>query len=265
MAARNGGRGRRRARPECAAPMLALVAAAVLALALPAGGEMSVTSVQPRALPLRGGTTVTVHGTGFVDAPTLSCRFGLSDVPAYFDSTGTLHCISPQGPAGFAAVQIALGGDGDGDGDITRSSDTTVLFRAPPLVTAVSPAVGVAHVPTSVHVFGGNLVAGTACGVRTRAGTAELPGARVSSALTRCEVGPLAIGLHTLGAGLASADESVPLVLDSELPFPVMRAGEGATRVKPLVTDEGGGVVVEVDTGAVSCASAWPDAARPIA
>ena len=114
-------------------------------------------------VPLLGGVAVTVRGTGFVNAASIMCRFGALQVPAYFASSSAVTCVSPQGYAGFASVQVAVGADQDGDLDVTHARDSTILFRVPSQVTSLLPRVSVTHIPTSVHIIGANLIAAAKC------------------------------------------------------------------------------------------------------
>ena len=209
-----------------------------------------VSSIEPCTVPLQGGVAVTVRGTGFVDAALLVCRFGALQVPAYFASSSAVTCVSPQGYAGFASVQVAVGAGHDGDLDVTQGRDSTVLFRVPSLVTSLLPRVSVTDTPTSVHILGANLIAGATCGLRSRSGVAEAPGHFASSALTRCEVNPLSLGHYVLGVGTKGGDGA--LILDSERSFVVSTGGDRILNAVPLTGSPTGGAMVSISAGAVS-------------
>jgi hypothetical protein len=120
--------------------------------------EAAVASVAPQAGPVGGNTTVTVHGSGFLDAPTLRCRFGDDAweeafvVPARFVSPDELECVSPAEPtgAGAGAVPVEVTNNGV---DYTFNG-VPFLTYDPPRVHLVSPRRGLAQGGTLVSVTG---------------------------------------------------------------------------------------------------------------
>ncbi|KAL7434371.1 hypothetical protein ACHAXM_004035 [Skeletonema potamos] len=57
--------------------------------------QLSLVEAKPLRGFVGGGTAVTITGTGFVDVPTLSCRFGTIAVEAKFISQNMIECSSP--------------------------------------------------------------------------------------------------------------------------------------------------------------------------
>src|SRR5262249_4900170 len=61
----------------------------------------TIASIDPPYGPTSGGTTVTVHGTGFVDASRLLLRFGGAPATALVAlNTTTLQAVTPRGAQG---------------------------------------------------------------------------------------------------------------------------------------------------------------------
>eukprot|EP00126_Sphaerothecum_destruens_P011155 Sdes_comp20866_c0_seq2m17764 len=58
-----------------------------------------------------GGTFVQVHGTGFQNIQTLSCKFGSISVPASFHSATLITCSAPPHSPGVVAVEVSLNGN----------------------------------------------------------------------------------------------------------------------------------------------------------
>lgn len=76
------------------------------------GASLAVSSIYPLGAPTRGGTYVTLTGTGFHDLGDVRVRFGrLGAVQAIVHSNqSTLECITP--PASVMAVRPAISLDG---------------------------------------------------------------------------------------------------------------------------------------------------------
>eukprot|EP01065_Artemidia_motanka_P042386 TRINITY_DN5682_c0_g1_i2.p1 TRINITY_DN5682_c0_g1~~TRINITY_DN5682_c0_g1_i2.p1 ORF type:complete len:2287 (+),score=436.35 TRINITY_DN5682_c0_g1_i2:68-6928(+) len=98
-----------------------------------------VLGVAPSVADKRGGTAVTVTGTGFVPSANVSCRFAEANVsvPATRISSTTLHCVAPpvNNPVcGGAPVEVAIGIDH------FCPSTAKLLRYSPPGLSSVSPA-----------------------------------------------------------------------------------------------------------------------------
>eukprot|EP00126_Sphaerothecum_destruens_P011154 Sdes_comp20866_c0_seq1m17759 len=72
---------------------------------------LSVLSVEPDCCLETGGTFVQVHGTGFQNIQTLSCKFGSISVPASFHSATLITCSAPPHSPGVVAVEVSLNGN----------------------------------------------------------------------------------------------------------------------------------------------------------
>jgi len=73
--------------------------------------ELSLEDVSPSRGFTTGGTLVTITGTGFMDVPTIACRFGSILVEGRFKSSNEIECLSPQvSQAGCDELQVALNG-----------------------------------------------------------------------------------------------------------------------------------------------------------
>ena len=72
---------------------------------------VTLASVSPHMGPVSGNTVVEVHGSGFVDSPLLACRFGkLALVPAVFDTSSHVTCVTPAMSAGIQGVEVTTNG-----------------------------------------------------------------------------------------------------------------------------------------------------------
>jgi len=70
-----------------------------------------VDRVEPAAGPSsRGGTMVTVRGTGFVDSSELACLFGEEEVPGYLLDAFTILCRAPPQAPGAVPVMVTTNG-----------------------------------------------------------------------------------------------------------------------------------------------------------
>ena len=90
---------------------------------------VTLTSVSPHMGPVSGNTVVEVYGSGFVDSPLLACRFGkLALVPAVFDTSSHVTCVTPAMAAGIQGVEVTTNG-------VDLSANSLQFFvEAPPQV-----------------------------------------------------------------------------------------------------------------------------------
>ena len=73
--------------------------------------QLSLVDAKPLRGFVCGGTAVTITGTGFVDVPSLSCRFGGTVVKAKYISRNMIECRSPPaGEVGKVDLDISLNG-----------------------------------------------------------------------------------------------------------------------------------------------------------
>jgi hypothetical protein len=172
-----------------------------------------VRAVTPAAGPETGGTLLTVHGDGFVNAPTLACRFtrvGGSgealaiDVPATWLAAEAVQCVAPPLPAAPAdgaarsgaarifALSVTLNGVDFAPGvpasDAAEDASAAPLFAffAPPEVRGALPPFGSLEGGTAVTLVGSRL--------------APLSGDGAPIAAALCRFGRLAVGAEVVNA-----------------------------------------------------------------
>jgi hypothetical protein len=74
-------------------------------------GVETVTSVSPSTGPSTGGTVVRVRGSGFLNVAELSCSFGATIVPAKWQSSIFVQCVSPsKSPGTQLTVKVSNNG-----------------------------------------------------------------------------------------------------------------------------------------------------------
>ena len=57
--------------------------------------DILLRSVSPSMGAARGGTVLSVRGSGFVESKQLTCRVGEVSVPATFKSATSIRCVTP--------------------------------------------------------------------------------------------------------------------------------------------------------------------------
>jgi len=112
-----------------------------------------VTMVSPRTGPLGGSTVIAIDGSDFVDTPAVSCRFGDVRVPAIFQSSSRISCISP---ANEKAESVPLHFTLNGVDYIPTSYLFT--YQAPLLITGMSPILGSEAGGTVVTISGSDFL-----------------------------------------------------------------------------------------------------------
>ena len=124
----------------------------------------AVTSISPTAGPLAGGTSVTIHGTGFTGATAVA--FGLNAATGVVVNSATQ--ITATAPAGSGTVDVTVTTPG---GTSPTSSADQFTYVAVPAVTSISPTFGPAAGTTSVTINGSGFTGATAVKFGTIAGT----------------------------------------------------------------------------------------------
>ena len=107
----------------------------------------TVASISPRIGSFKGGTALTINGTGFSPAATVK----IGDTPATsvtFLSPHVLSAIAPPG-AGTVAVRVTTSG-----GTSAASAAGQYTYGKPPAITAVSPGAGSAAGGQQVRITG---------------------------------------------------------------------------------------------------------------
>ncbi len=114
----------------------------------------TISSLGPNAGPLRGGTTVVVHGTHLLGAT--SVMFGSKSARILGTPTdGTIRVVAPAG-RGVVAVRVTTPG-----GTSALGSRDTYSYDAAPTVASLAPAEGPAGGGTLVTVHGSGLLGAT--------------------------------------------------------------------------------------------------------
>ncbi|KAH8076572.1 hypothetical protein JL721_583 [Aureococcus anophagefferens] len=94
--------------------------------------------VAPRSAPAFGATLATVYGAHFLDAPTLTCRWGdLGTSPATFVAAGELRCATVSA-ANVSSARLTVSNNGVDFGDV----GAVARFWPEPSLDAVVPSAG---------------------------------------------------------------------------------------------------------------------------
>jgi hypothetical protein len=143
----------------------------------------AVTSISPAKGPAKGGTTVTVHGSGFLPVAGADLALvGTVKVAASCSSSTTCTVTVPAHAAGVAAIRVSAE-DGPASAAVGAGDYTYV---AAPSVTSLSPAKGTVKGGTRVVIHGANLTGASA----VHFGTAKATGVKVVSAAEVTAVAP---------------------------------------------------------------------------
>ncbi|WP_285597436.1 IPT/TIG domain-containing protein [Kineosporia sp. NBRC 101731] len=116
----------------------------------------TVTNVTPATGPIAGGNTVTITGTGFTGAPTVS--FGTGNTSSLVTVVSPTQ-ITATVPGGSGSVDVRVTTTG-GTSPNTGADD--YLYAGTPTVTNVSPGAGPVAGATNVTITGTNLTGATA-------------------------------------------------------------------------------------------------------
>ncbi len=113
-------------------------------------------SVKPDNVPSAGGTTVIVHGTGFLPTVGLSCVFGSSNpVPATFISNNEVHCSTPLHSPFSTVLWVSL--ISGKDVEVAGRGGIPFTFHRTPAVYSIHPMFGYVNGGTTVTIRGLNL------------------------------------------------------------------------------------------------------------
>ncbi len=144
-----------------------------------------VTRILPVSGPSYRGSVVTVHGSGFLNKETLTCRFDDTIVPATWWSPAHMSCRAPGGPPRLMLFEVSNNAK-----DFTSSGLT--YWRQPDAsVHKIVPDRGLATGQTLVFVRGSNFVNTTA--LRCKFESLEVRATYISSRLVTC-IAPSHIG-----------------------------------------------------------------------
>jgi IPT/TIG domain len=154
--------------------------------------SVQVRAVEPTVGPARGGTVVTVTGSGFADSADLSCEVGWRRAAAVYVSSTELSCVVPPAATSSAAttaaaVRVSNNGVDFAPESSRSSSSSGAVFTYVGAVTAQSVT------PSSGSVAGGTVLRITGIGL-------------TSVATTQCVIG------DTVVAAVAAADSDDALL-----------------------------------------------------
>ncbi|KAJ5661426.1 uncharacterized protein N7477_009042 [Penicillium maclennaniae] len=123
----------------------------VAALAIPV-----VSLVNPTTGPTAGGNTVSIIGSGFINATAVT--FGSAAATSYtVVSATTINAVVPAGPSGGGSVSVRVTSPGG-----TSAAGTTYTYIAAPVVSNVSPTTGPAAGGNTVSIIGSGFTNATA-------------------------------------------------------------------------------------------------------
>jgi hypothetical protein len=159
----------------------------------------AVTGVSPATVSTTGGATVTVTGTDLTGVTTV--RIGGATVPARAVTATSLTAVVPARAAG--AVDVVVRGP---SGTSTAGPAARLTYVAPPapVVSALTPSVGLTNEVTPVVVTGANFGSAT----RVTVGGVSVGFLRLSDTSLRLTLGPRAAGgvaVQVTGPGGLSA------------------------------------------------------------
>jgi IPT/TIG domain len=145
--------------------------------------SVHVRAVEPAVGPARGGTVVTVTGSGFADSADLSCDVGERRAAAVYISSTALSCVVPpaastSGSTTAVAVKVSINGV---DFAPDSSSSSAAVFTYVGAVTAQSVT------PTSGSVAGGTVLRITGVGLTSVATTQCVIGDTIVAAAVAAE------------------------------------------------------------------------------
>lgn len=109
-----------------------------------------VTSVAPSSGPTSGGASVTLTGTGFTGATTVTFA-GIPATSFMVNSATQITAVTPAGSAGAAAVSVTTPGG-------TSAPDAFFFYAAPPALDSGGPAQGPTAGGVVVTLTGSNLL-----------------------------------------------------------------------------------------------------------
>lgn len=108
--------------------------------------------VDPREGPVRGGTNITVSGTGFSKTSTIMCKVGGKEVPGRYINAQQIVCEAPKGEKpGYVPLQIAVQPG-------LWSSAVKYLYYETPVAASISPNCGPDFGYTQIEVTGENFL-----------------------------------------------------------------------------------------------------------
>jgi hypothetical protein len=207
----------------------------------------TVTRVEPAEGPASGGTAVTITGSGFTSASTVS--FGAVEAGGVtFESATQIKAVSPAG-SGTVEVTVTSGG-------VTSATSPADSFSytpappPPPTVTRVEPAEGPASGGTAVTITGSGFTSASTVSF----GAVEAGGVTFESATQIKAVSPAGSGtveVTVTSGGVTSATSPA----DSFSYTPAPPPPPTVTRVEPAEGPASGGTAVTITGSGFTSAS----------
>ena len=159
----------------------------------------TVTSLSPSTGSSAGGTTVTIHGTGFASGAAV--YFGSKPASSVTVNSSTLvTAVSPSGTAG-GVVKVTVTTTGGTSADTAAASFTYEAASSTPSVSSVSPSSGLSAGGTTVYVYGTNFTSGAAVYFGSTAAT----GVTVNSSTSITAVSPSGTAGNTVHITVTTA------------------------------------------------------------
>lgn len=151
---------------------------------------------------LRGGTVVTIHGSGFLNTVDVSCVFGASIVPAVVYDDETLQCRTLSHRPGVVNVSVIA------EGTLMHPVEQSLQFAYVPDVSVdkIKPQFGYTAGEFTVFVFGSNFINVTALGCRFADMTTR--GLYLSNTSMMC-LAPSPLGRNLLASTLVKVEVTV--------------------------------------------------------
>ena len=155
----------------------------------------SLVGISPNVTYGLGTTAAIIYGSNFTASPNLACWFNMVQlIPAQWIDANSVLCTLPGASDGIKSIHVT------GDG-VHYSDPITVMYRAVPTVSSLTPSSGSWHGGTTITVFGSNfdLTSSNALcmlgGLTTTAADIQVPARVLSSTQLTC-VTPAVSGSH---------------------------------------------------------------------
>lgn len=205
----------------------------------------TVTAVSPAAISSAGATVMTITGTDFDGAPTVT--FGGTACPVTASTATSITCTSPAHAAGVVDI-IVTNSDTQ-----TGTLASTLIYLDAPTVSAVSPSAGALAGGTTLTITGTNFYTGATVDVGGAACTiVSLSATSISCTTTAKAAGTYAVTVTNVDAqagNLAASYTYQPAPTVTSVAFNAGAVG-GGTTVTVNGTDFVAGATVLFDTSA---------------
>ena len=109
---------------------------------------ITISSHMPKGVLAEGGTRLAISGTGFLNAGSLTCKFGIKIVPATFQSSTLVKCVAPFLPPGEVSLHVS------NNGLDWTAGGMPLQILLPVQVTEIFPPAGPESGRTRVNIYG---------------------------------------------------------------------------------------------------------------